>query len=413
MTLWVLIISFICIIFFIYLTLILIKYLNKKYFSIQKKTDEINFQLNWISYFLLFIAFSLICLSFLAPLIFTLDSLTEDFDFSNTGEIGDTIGGLMSPFIAIGGVIVTGLAFYMQYQANLLQRQIFYKQLAEDKNKFTEEIEINKQQFEIQLDAQKKQLQLQQYEAQFYEMLRLHKENVNEIELFAKRKIEEDESVNFEDYIVTKRNAFVELKKEFEFLLFLYRNYVNPIDQNSFSFCYELFFWGLKEKGEKREKDDSKLQKIQEYKKILNYLKNSQFVNEPNPDLLFINDINFNIFAFEGHSEFLGHYYRHLFHTVKYVVSVDLLTYGDKIRYLRILRAQLSNHEQMMLFYNWLSGYGDKWENDENQFFTEYCMIHNLWYNELFDDPYITQFISFLKNKPVTHRSNTMFEIDT
>ncbi len=56
------------------------------------------------------------------------------------------------------------------------------------------------------------------------------------------------------------------------------------------------------------------------------------------------------------------------------------LTYEEKIKYLRVLRAQLSNHEPIMIFYNWLSGYGRHWEDDKNRFFTEYCMIHNLLY---------------------------------
>ncbi|RYE12103.1 MAG: hypothetical protein EOP45_23460, partial [Sphingobacteriaceae bacterium] len=44
----------------------------------------------------------------------------------------------------------------------------------------------------------------------------------------------------------------------------------------------------------------------------------------------------------------------------------------EKIKYLRILRAQLSNHEQILLFYNWLSGHGKNWENDNQHFFTKY-----------------------------------------
>lgn len=71
---------------------------------------------NKLSVVLIFIACLLIVFSFIAPYIFT-----GKFIFSNTGQIGDTIGGLMNPFIAIAGVIVTGLAFYMQYLANQIQ----------------------------------------------------------------------------------------------------------------------------------------------------------------------------------------------------------------------------------------------------------------------------------------------------
>ena len=50
-----------------------------------------------------------------APYIFTRKGI---IDFTETGQIGDTIGGTMGPFIAIAGVIVTFLAFLMQKKAN-------------------------------------------------------------------------------------------------------------------------------------------------------------------------------------------------------------------------------------------------------------------------------------------------------
>ena len=54
-----------------------------------------------------------------APLVFTLPS---SIDFTNTGQIGDTIGGTMSPFVGIAGVIMTFVAFMMQVRANEIQR---------------------------------------------------------------------------------------------------------------------------------------------------------------------------------------------------------------------------------------------------------------------------------------------------
>jgi len=43
-------------------------------------------------------------------------------DFTNTGEIGDTIGGIMGPFIAIAAAGLTFIAFWVQYKANIQQR---------------------------------------------------------------------------------------------------------------------------------------------------------------------------------------------------------------------------------------------------------------------------------------------------
>lgn len=50
-----------------------------------------------------------------APIIFTRPGI---IDFTETGQIGDTIAGTMGPFIAIAGVAVTFLAFLMQKKAN-------------------------------------------------------------------------------------------------------------------------------------------------------------------------------------------------------------------------------------------------------------------------------------------------------
>ena len=43
-------------------------------------------------------------------------------DFTGTGQIGDTIGGIMGPFIAIAAAGLTFIAFWVQYKANIQQR---------------------------------------------------------------------------------------------------------------------------------------------------------------------------------------------------------------------------------------------------------------------------------------------------
>ena len=98
-----------------------------------------------------------IIIAFLAPFFFTSSSYFTSDAFKDNGEIGDAIGGLMNPFIGIAAVIVTGLAFYAQYQANQELRKAGGLQV--------------------------KQYQLDKFESQFYEMLRLHKENVNEMSI--------------------------------------------------------------------------------------------------------------------------------------------------------------------------------------------------------------------------------------
>lgn len=77
----------------------------------------------------------LIIFSFFAPLIFTKTAKNSSLNFTDTGAIGDTLGGIMNPFIALVGVLLTFLAFYMQFKANQLQRQLFITALQLEKQK--------------------------------------------------------------------------------------------------------------------------------------------------------------------------------------------------------------------------------------------------------------------------------------
>ena len=61
-----------------------------------------------------------------APWLFTGEGCKR-LDFTETGQIGDTIGGVMGPFIAMAGVFLTFVAFLMQVRANEIQREQLHK----------------------------------------------------------------------------------------------------------------------------------------------------------------------------------------------------------------------------------------------------------------------------------------------
>nr|WP_257722245.1 putative phage abortive infection protein [Pedobacter cryoconitis] len=84
---------------------------------------------------------------------------------------------------------------------------------------------------------------------------------------------------------------------------------------------------------------------------------------------------------FTGHESRLAHYYRHLFSTVKFVVKKQkkgIFDYRKAREYLKILRAQMSNDEQILLYHNYISGLGEDWEKTSNRFLSKYRMLHNL-----------------------------------
>ena len=69
----------------------------------------------WLAIILLFIIVGICGL----PYLLTQHSI---IDFTETGQIGDTIGGIMGPFVGILAAVLTFMAFWIQYQANEEQR---------------------------------------------------------------------------------------------------------------------------------------------------------------------------------------------------------------------------------------------------------------------------------------------------
>lgn len=65
-----------------------------------------------------------ICLALLAPVLLVLPASWKPFDFSSTGQIGDTIGGITAPIVNLLGAYLVYVAFRAQVEANrLLQQQ--------------------------------------------------------------------------------------------------------------------------------------------------------------------------------------------------------------------------------------------------------------------------------------------------
>ena len=344
-------------------------------------------KLEWFSKLLIFVALLFIIISFILPSIFTINSTIFE-DLSNTEGIGDTISGLMTPFITLSGVLITFLAFYMQFRANQLQRELFNQQLISEKQKFADT-----------LSEQKKESTHNQFENQFYEMIKLHKDNANEISI----DFIEIDGVPSQSFNVNKTQYRLFGRKCFDYfleeLMIIYHvaKFSYPLNNKNYwlAEAYRIFFHGLQEHSSISNSNGNDILQA-EFENTLIKLRNShkgsnfqllkfQFREiETLKETIFRFRMNYNLF--EGYSSFLGHYYRHLFQIVKFVSNREFLTYEDKRNYLRILRAQLSNQEQVMLFYNWLSGYGSSWEDSKNKYFTDYRMIHNVYDSLLFED---------------------------
>lgn len=303
----------------------------------------------WI--FLPFLGF--ITFIFFFPAWFTNHSWF-DLDFTNTGQVGDTIGGIMGPFIAIAAAILTFFAFWVQYKAN---------------------------------EQQKHDLKIERFENKFYELLQLHKSNVDEM------KIGEN---------ISGRKSFVHMFYELRFCYItskdFYDHTANDLKEdyeydkiNLMDFAYKIFFFGIGLHSEKHFISFLKKGELHLFRQLKPFLEKGiqdkyleHFAKFPNSryfthglTLSQIPDdktIEFYYFPFDGHVNRLGHYYRHLFQTVKYIIEQTFITEDEKYGYIKMLRAQLPNFEQLLLYYNALAWFDEEWK----EIFTKYRFIKNL-----------------------------------
>ncbi|GEP93713.1 Putative phage abortive infection protein [Chitinophaga terrae (ex Kim and Jung 2007)] len=317
---------------------------------------------------------TLLVIFFGVPLLITQFSLWFTFDDS-TGVMGDTIGGITSPLIGLVAAILTFFAFWIQFKANQQQR-----------------IDIRTERFE----------------SKFFEMLKLHKENLNELIVEgyepAKKLVSNQSALSaippittLSGEIIPKRIAgrqfFVDATAELQAIYEICKatlTFEEIPDTKDYliKLSYRFFFHGIESSVVKRI-DPSISDEITFVNNCKDRLAEAKGRFESSGGSNFIYDfpnsniripLNFNYTPFAGHASRLSHYFRQLFLLVKYVVGKPDREINDpeKLDYLRMVRAQLSEHEQLMLYFNYLSGYGDAWENGTNEFFSKYRMIHNL-----------------------------------
>jgi len=220
----------------------------------------------------------------------------------------------------------------------------------------------------------------QKIESRFFELLSIHRKNVKEMELKDKKgksAIIWMMRELFECLKIAKNiNAeFVEKKK------FLFKDKEGVDDKLSeeqiIDFAYMAFFFGCVEYP--------KVDTFKEYVKEYNADYVERFINycsENRSKIRKIKKFPFPMFA--GHQLRLGHYFRHLYQAVNYIdkQKSKWLNYQEKYQYIKTLRAQLTTQEQVIFFFNSLSGPGKSWElsqvNDNNKLITKYNLIKNI-----------------------------------
>lgn len=255
-------------------------------------------------------------------------SLSTTIESDVFGQFGDFVGGVI-------GTVLTLLSIMLLYYTFVLTKQ--------------------------QIKSQQRQQEKTQVEARFFELLKIHRENAEKIK-------EENKGFSvFKKYVD-------EINKNYGCIKIYESQKESSISLNDvISISYLIFFYGVKTP------------------EGLNTIKEVLLQNKSNIDIKFIDG-----FSKEekktlsgGHEIELGHYFRHLYQIVKYINerNIDILSYKERYDYIKILRAQLTTYEQIILFWDSLSPLGMSWEfrernkqkPDKNkQLITKYNLIKNI-----------------------------------
>lgn len=299
-------------------------------------------------------------------------------DMSSTGQSGDFIGGIVGTIISLAGTILLLVTLNSQSKANFISS----------------------------------------FEEKFFKLIELHRANVDEVlisrptESHKENKIEKRKAFKtvFDEVIMCRDEIsffFSNLQPEDIYTIAYLEKLGRALNQDGRVFtmttlahiniAYCIVFFGVSLEGEvilrrlfKDKFNATLIDRIIQFTKmkpirssvywkkwesLISIVPSNQIettidsiVKKRNDDTLkaFEIETHFypnNYIKFYGGNQFwLGHYYRHLFQSIKFVNNHIGLREREKYLYVKIFRAQLSTYEQALLLVNSLSNLGLIWE---------------------------------------------------
>ena len=200
----------------------------------------------------------------------------------------------------------------------------------------------------------------------FFKMLDYHNENVKQLnisDIKPKKSEKEDKKKEYEK--IKGRRAFVIFKLQLIELFKVVNRINNDLNLNYSKdqiadIVYISFYYGI-------DKDWTGFSK----KKFANYERADELaeklIEEKEKHIKKIGRTN---------QTSLSSYYRNLYNAVKLIDSDYYLSKNEKKQYVKILRAQLSNPELYVFFFDVISRFGKKWK--ENNFIIKYELTKNI-----------------------------------
>lgn len=334
------------------------------------------------------------------PFIFSLPAFCRFFEVHEGHNVGDAIGGITAPIIGIASILLLCITLKAQKDASYrseLENRIF--QMISLHRKNVEEMHSEAKNLDgqdvfnmisQQIDECVEDVNLflketsceQVFNADFYHSLKANKPGTDCM-LFAKLDI--SYSIVYigvrDEYLETLKNLLCKRYKE---------DFIWPL-----LLCIRLRLVN-------NDKDGYREWKTFCGKKLADRIRIATAIWEENPSSPRDKSEALSVYPtlsvgkkklYWGHSFRLGHYFRHLYSTVEYIDSQDNLTDGEKYAYVKILRTQLSNTEQMVFVANSFSDMGGPWElfrkeKDNKHYITTYNLIKNIPQEEIYGVKY-------------------------
>jgi hypothetical protein len=267
----------------------------------------------WVEILVLVLGLAAINLVFIAKAFRATDTLNP----TSAGQLGDFVGGYVGTFLALASVVLLSAT----------------------------------------LRSQRKSAQVLNFEGKYFELLRLHRDNVAELEVQG----------------VTGRKLFVVLVREYRSATAVVRRAAVTTQQKLTPeqvahIAYYCVFYGTGPNSSRMlrlslsEYDESFVNAFAEEMER----SDTKDTVQAEKKLAYV--------PFEGHQSRLGHYYRHLYQAIRYVDEQKLSI--DKYQYVKTIRAQLSNHEQALLLLNSLTPVGENWW--KNGYMLRYRLVQNI-----------------------------------
>jgi len=209
----------------------------------------------------------------------------------------------------------------------------------------------------LTLRDQRESSTLEKFETKYFELIKLHRDNVAEIGIG-------------DDF---GKKIFVILIREFREILkiakgVVKRHNLDYSQEKLFVAAYCGLFFGVGPNSSRMLKES-----LFEFDKaFIDDFENS--MNNEDTKHKIKEERKLKFMPFEGHQSRLGHYYRHLYQTVCYVDDKGFNI--DKYEYIKTVRAQLTTHEQALLFINSLSPHGREW--NEETLLLRYRLVKNI-----------------------------------